>query len=351
MAIGSGLAAQLGMIQEVTPGTALSPTHFYEFNSETLNLKPTTIQGTGLRAGQVWNRASRRARTLLDVTGGVLMDFPSKGGGFILQQLLGSFNAGATPVQQGGSTAYLQTHLPGSNWGKSFTLQKGAPDSAGTVHALNYPGCKVTDWTLDCKVGAILSLQMNLDAFNEVLDTPALATPSYIAGSGVFNFRQGTLLQAGTVATVANVSSVSGSTTAATVTGVQLKGKRPMADKRYFYGGAGIKAEQIENGYPDITGQIDVEFASTAAWYAAFAAGTSQALELKFVGPLIASTFYQTLDIILPCVFLEGDSPNIAGPDVLKCTVPFTVLDGEVGTGTTAQPIAQFQYISTDTAI
>src|SRR5674476_475924 len=100
MAIGSGLAAQLGMIQEVTPGTALSPTHFYEFTSETFNL----------------------------------------------QQLLGSFNAGATPVMLGSSTAYLQTHIPGSNWGKSFTLQKGAPDSSGTVHALNYPGCKVTDW-------------------------------------------------------------------------------------------------------------------------------------------------------------------------------------------------------------
>lgn len=351
MSIGSGLAAQLGMIQEVTPGTALAPTHWYEFNSETMNLKPTTIQGQGLRAGQVFNRASRRARTLIDITGGVLMDFPSKGAGFILQQLLGSFNTGATPVMLGSSSAYLQTHIPGSNYGKSFTLQKGAPDSSGTVHALNYPGCKVADWTLDCKVGAILSLQMNLDAMNEVLDTPALGTPSYIAGSGVFNFRQGTLLQGGTVSTTGNVTSVSGSTTAACVTGVQLKGKRPMADKRYYYGSAGIKAEQIENGYQDLTGQIDVEFSSTAAWYAAFAADTPQALELKFVGPTISGAYAYTLDIILPCVYLEGDSPNIAGPDVLKSTVPFTVLDGQVGSGTTAQPIAQFQYTSTDTAI
>lgn len=351
MAIGSGLAAQLGMVQEATPGTALTATHFYEFTSETINLKKMILQGQGLRAGQTYGRASRRAYTQRDLTGGIVMDFPSKGGGFLLQQCLGSFNAGATPTAVGGTAAYLQTHLPGSNWGKSFTIQKGAPDSAGTVHALNYPGCKVTDWTLDCKVGGILTLNMNIDGYDEVLDTPALATPSYIASSGVFNFSQGTLKQGGTVSTTANVTSVAGGANAATVTGFQLKGKRPMADKRYFYGSGGIKAEQIENGYQDITGQIDVEFASTSAWYTAFAADTSQALELKFVGPLAGVTYFHTLDVILPCVFLEGDSPNIAGPDVLKCTVPFTVLDAQVGTGTTAQPVAQFQYTSTDTAI
>jgi hypothetical protein len=351
MAIGSGLGGQLGMIQEVTPGTVLSPTKFYEFTSESLVLKKTILQGVGIRPGGQFNRSSRRAYTQRDINGGIVMDLPTKGAGFLLQQCLGSFNTGATPVQQGASAAYLQTHLPGSLAGKAFSVQKGVPDITGTVTPLNYPGCKVIDWTIDCKVGGIVTLNLNLDAVDEVPTTPALASPSYIANSGVFNFSQGTLTQGGTVSTTANVTSVSGGTTAASVSGVSVKGKNAFDVARFFYGSNGRKAEQIENGYRDITGQVDAEFVSMAAFYTAMAADTDLALELKFVGPLIASTYYYTLDIILPAVRLESGSPVIAGPAILKQALPFTALDAQVGTTTTAQPVIQISYTSTDTAI
>jgi hypothetical protein len=67
-------------------------------------------------------------------------------------------------------------------------------------------------------------------------------------------------------------------------------------------------------------------------------------LVVEFVGPLIASTFYETFRITLPAIKVDEAPPTIEGFDVVKPSYQFTGLyDG------TNQP--SIVYMSTDTAV
>jgi Phage tail tube protein len=337
-----GLRASLGVAQETVVGTIAVPSRTFEFASETLQLKKTIVQGQGLRAGVKFDRASRRAYTTRDINGGFTMDFPTKGAGILLKNMLGST---ATAVQQGATAAYTQNHQPGTLNGLSMTVQKGVmEESTGTIVPFTYNGVKVIDWTIDCKVGGIVTLQNNLDAWNEVTTT-ALAATAYIAQAGVFNFTQSALSIGGSPTTSGGVVSVSGGTPVASVTAASVKGTNKISQSRYFLGSAGIKAEQIENGYPTLSGQLDAEFVTQAAMYTAFSTDAPLTLELQFVGPLIASSYHYALDIIIPRLYLDGESPKVSGPDVVKQTCGFTALDDQIN------PVVQIGYTTTDTAV
>jgi hypothetical protein len=337
-----GLRASLGVAQESTVGTIATPSRSFEFASETLQLKKTIVQGQGLRAGVKFDRAARRSFTTRDVGGGFTMDLPTKGAGILLKNMLGST---ATAVQQGATAAWIQNHQPGTLNGLSMTVQKGVMEEAtGTIVPFTYNGVKVTDWTIDCKVGGIVTLQCNLDAWNEVTTT-ALAATAYIAQSGVFNFTQGTLSIGGSPTTTGGVVSVAGGTPVSSVTAASVKGTNKISQARYFFGSAGIKAEQIENGYPTLTGQLDAEFVTQAAMYTAFSTDAPLTLELQFVGPVIAGSYHYALDIIIPRLYLDGESPKVSGPDVVKQTCGFTSLDDQIN------PVVQIGYTTTDTAV
>lgn len=101
-----------------------------------------------------------------------------------------------------------------------------------------------------------------------------------------------------------------------------------MDTARYFLGSAGFKAEPIENDWRDITGQFEIEWLNSEAMYQAFSADTPLSLELKFVGdPIGDGSNTSTLDIMVPTLYLEGESPKTSGPAVVVQTVPFTGLD------------------------
>ena len=305
-------------------------------------MKKTIVQGQGLRAGVKFDRAARRSFTTRDVGGGFTLDLPTKGGGILFKNMIGST---ATAVQQGATAAWTQNHQPGTLNGLSMTVQKGVMEEAtGTIVPFTYNGVKVVDWTIACKVGDIVSLQLNLDAWNEVTTT-ALASTAYIAQSGVFNFTQGTLSMGGSPTTTSGIVSVSGGAPVSAVTAASVKGTNKISQARFFFGSSGIKAEQIENGYPTLTGQLAAEFVTQAAMYTAFATDAPLTLELQFVGPVITGSYHYTLDIIIPRLYLDGESPKVTGPDVVEQTCGFTALDDQIN------PVIQIGYTTTDTAV
>jgi hypothetical protein len=91
--VGSGLDTQISATAESTYGVApsLAAARSYEFKSETLELKKTTVQGQGLAAGHLYDRTRRRVLTNYDVSGGITMDCPTRQLAFWLQQMVGSF--------------------------------------------------------------------------------------------------------------------------------------------------------------------------------------------------------------------------------------------------------------------
>lgn len=357
--VGSGLAGQLVAADEATFGVAasLASPHCYEFKNETMELKKTTVVGEGLAAGRLYQRTKRRVLTNYDVQGGLTFEAPTRQLAFWLRYMLGSFGQTlATPTQIGSTGIYKSVHQPGTLAGHSCTIQKGAPtaDNA-TVEPFTYVGCKCTDWELKVSTGAIAELDLTLDARNELGgagnsdplngSVPTLATWTPVTsglGMSVWHFREATIFTGGTPTLTSGVVSLAGETAAANVKDVDIKHSAKFDNARYFLGSAGFKAEQIENNYRAISGSFTAEWLSSEAMYNAYAADTTTSLEVVMTGATVGASNY-LLDIIIPNIKLDGETPKIAGPAVLTQAAAFTGLDDE-----TTVPI-QVIYQSEDT--
>lgn len=340
MAIASGLGASLGIATESVVGTIVSPTRWLEFNSESLSLEKTVLQGAGIRGGGLHPRATRRAVTGRNAGGDVELDLATSGMGMLFRQMLGS----STSAVLSGS-AYQQVHTPGDLTGKSLTVQKLVPDNAGTLVPFTYNGCKVASWSIACEVGAIATLRLTLDAKDETTATAA-GTPAYSATAQVFHFGQASLVLGGTVATSSGVTSVTGGSTVASVRGVTLDYNLNLTtgeDNQRI----GMKREQSEAAWRELTGNLDADFVSQAAIYDTFSADTGVALKVSFVGSTaISGAAYPTLEIIVPEIRFDGSTPQVGGPDLISIGAGFTGLQNAA-----LDPVVQIRYVTPDTSI
>lgn len=175
MALGNGLSSSFGIATETTPGAPVVVTRFAEFDSETLQMKKHTVQGTGLRGGGLVKRAQRRVVVAREAGGDVTFDAMTAGLGLFLQHMLGSFTT--TPTSLGGGL-FQQVHTLATTQGKSFTTQIVKPDTTGvlTQEAYTYPGCKITDWELSAAQNAQLKLKLTIDAIDEATPSNAFAS-------------------------------------------------------------------------------------------------------------------------------------------------------------------------------
>jgi hypothetical protein len=325
VAIGSGIGSQLGAATESTYGTSVTPARFFEYDSESIDFDKTAQQGTGMRAGGQVVRANRRVVTMIGGKGDVQMDVPSKGFGFWLAL---AFGGTPTSAQQAATAAYLHTFTPGDLLGKMATVQVGVPQLGGTVTPKTALGCKVTDLELTAGLGEILTAKIGLDAADVRTDV-ALATASYAAGAttNVFHFAEGAITIGG--------SAIAGVRSATVKLDNGLK-----TDRRHL-GGLGKKAEPVIADYRKITGKLDAEFIDTT-FSAAYLTDAALALVLTFTGPLIASTYFETLKITVPVIKLDSQMPDVGGADIVDLSVDFVGLDD--GTN----PPIKIEYTSTD---
>ena len=331
MAIGSGLAASIGFAAESTYGTYVAPTRFLEYIKADLKKKKNVVQGGGLAAGRIAQLGSRRVVTSESVEGGFELEVANLGMGLLLAHLLGS---SATPVQQGATAAYLQAHTVGDNIGKSLTIQHGVPDLTGTVRPFTFKGCKLSGAEFSCKVGELLTMSLDVDG-RQASEVETLVAASLATGVAPFHWAQMSV-KLGTFGAEAAVSGVKG---------FSVKFDRGMASERFYAGAGGLKAEPIMNDFLKVSGSIEVDLVNKADFADRFAADSATSLVIEFVGPLIASTYYQTFRIKLPMVFFDGDTPTVDGPDVTSGGYPFVAqLDG-------TNPLVSIDYISTDTTL
>jgi hypothetical protein len=331
MSVGSGLAAQLGIAAESTYGTYVAPTRFLEFDKHQLRKKKNAMQGGGLAAGRFAQLAGQRVVTTVGGEGPLDMEVKNAKMGLLLSHIFGST---PTVVQQGATAAYLQTHAIGDNVGKYLSVQAGVPDTAGTVRPYSFLGGKVTSAEFTCKLDDTLDASINFD-FRDVTEAQGLAAPSYTA-EAPFHFGQMNVKLGATYGSEASVSGVKG---------ISVKIERGQATDRYYAGAAGLKAEPIMNDWVKISGSVDADLVDKTIWADRFAADTQTAMVLEWVGPIIASTFAYTFRLKLPAIFLDGDTPDVEGPDITSGSFPFVAqFDG-------TNPLITCEYMSIDTAI
>lgn len=329
MTIASGIGSQFGLATESVYGTIVTPARFLEFDNETFQRTPAYIESQGLRAGSMGMSASRVKPTTRTAGGGVVLDVPSKGFGKLLDLL---HTLVVTPTQQGSTAAYKQSHIIGSSpIGKSATVQFNKPDSSGTDRPFTYPGSVVKEVEFTCPTSGTLKSNWTFDAQDELTAT-ALAVASYATGVHVFDFTQGAITLGGSP--LANVLALT-----------SLKITQGMKDDRYFLGVGGTKGKPIPNALMAITGQLQVEWASMAA-YNLFVSGAMSALVLDFEGPTIASPYNEAIAFTAPAVQLRGESPQVSGPDVLQTNIPFNAYFDDA-----TSKILQIDYISVDTTL
>lgn len=323
-----GTQVVVGTAEEVTYGTPIVVDRFVEILSESLDRRNNIITSNGLRAGtRNLRRGSRRVLASRDGGGDLVMEVPTTGFGRFLKHGLGGT---PTIVQQGATTAWLQTHTMGSLAGRSLTVQKQLRDEANTeVESFTFHGCKILGIEFAISVDQILQATMTLDA--EDVDTSTAAAAASYTNQKLFHFAQGTLLVAG--ASVANVLSAT------------TRVDNPQKTDRYFLGSTGLKGEPAPNDFPTVTGSLSAEFLSPVTFYDRFAADTGTALVLRFEGDTISGAFKEKLEITVPDVRFLGDTPKVGGPDVVVQDVPFE------GTFNGTDAGISITYQSTDVAI
>lgn len=323
----SGLQSQFMTAEESTYGTPVTPDRTYEILNESLERQQTTLTSNGLRAGtRNLRRGSRRVLSAKWGQGDVNMEVATTGFGRWFKHMLGGT---PTIAQQGATPAHLQTHQLGSLSGKALTVQKGVPQTDGTVKPFTFHGCKVLSWEFGISVDQILTLRCTLDA--EDVDTSSgLAAASYTS-TKLFHFGQGVLKVAGL--------------SIATVTNATVAGNNNLKTDRFYLGSTGLKKEPLDNDYPEVTGTLDAEFVSQANFYDRFVADSAAELILEFTGDVISGAFSELLRITVPQVRFEGDTPKVSGPEVIVQNVPYVGLyDG-------TNPGVKVEYISTDTLV
>src|ERR1700733_2280708 len=119
MAYASGLSGQVGAVAEVTYGTPVTVTRFYEFLSENFVFNPTWLDGMGLKAGQAFNRSTRTVVSQADVNGDLTMEHTIGSASNIKAASMGlwwkyALGSTTTPAPLVLGTAYKQIHTYGS---------------------------------------------------------------------------------------------------------------------------------------------------------------------------------------------------------------------------------------------
>ncbi|MGW6566441.1 phage tail tube protein [Streptomyces sp. NPDC054975] len=328
MAIGSGLGAQIGIAAETTYGTFVAPAKFIEFTKESLQLKKTTAQSSGIAAGRLMALSSRRVVTQREASGSIELEVANKAMGLLLQALMGTT---VTPVQQGASAAYLQTHILADTWGKSLTIQKGVPLTTGTVTDKTFLGCKIVSAEFSCEQGGMLTSTFEFDS-KDCDETQTLAAASY-SNMAPFHFGQMGL----------KTGSFGAETALDGVRKVSVKIERPQATDRFYANQSALKAQPISNDLVKVTGSLEMDYVATTVDDLHTSDGATS-LVWEFIGPLIADTYYETFRIKLPAIRIDDAPPTVEGYDVIRPTFNFTALYD----GTNAVAI---EYMSTDTTV
>src|SRR4051812_30255813 len=135
----SGNDARFALSKETVYGTRVAPARFLAITGESIAFSRNRAFSAALGMGR-WQRPS--ILTTRGGSGNFQGEVPTTGFGIVIDGLHGNT---VTPVQQGGTTAYLQTHTLDSPPTKSYSLQKQVPPvTSSTLVPIDYVGAMFT---------------------------------------------------------------------------------------------------------------------------------------------------------------------------------------------------------------
>lgn len=338
---GSGIGSSFGTKVETTYGTFAAPSaRWTPVESCEIKRRPVYVKGNGLRGSDVRSK-SERALTNQDAGGTIKSEVYYNAMGQLFGSLMGDLAATPTVV---GTTGQQYTLAWSSTvFGQSFSIQQGIPDTAQTVHNWQTMGCKVTDAQFECSPGSALMSTWTVDAQDHFESATSIATPT--EPSDPYYSWANMVVKIGAFGSETKVDGVS------KWTGTF---KRALDDKRFNAGNLttnpnvsyAIKDEQLTNGFSDIGGTLDTEYLNDALFENYFQTETPFSLIVAFTSTIDAGTATPySISFNFPCCYFIGDDPTIAGPQIVKPSMPFEVWND----GTHAP--ATITIVGTDTTL
>lgn len=332
-----GLGSSIGMAVESTYGTYVAPTRWFEFLDESFDYNKVIADAAGLKQGRLVEPGNRSVVATSDGAGDLQIEIPTKGLGLLLSMFMGA----NTLTQQAASAAWLQVHTLADLLGKSATIQKGVASALGVVTPYTFYGCKGSKFDLQASVGKFVTGKFTFDA--QSADTAqSYAAPSYVANPNNFVFAGGSIVAGGSPTFSTTVLSTGG-TAVIGISDFTLSVDRALETGRYYFNNAGKKAEPV-SGVPTIGLSVKADYIDTTFPFAHLA-DTSLSVVLTFVGATIASTYKETLQIVIPLVKFRGELPKVNGPKIIGLS-----LNGKGYDDATNNPL-YIGYQSSDTAI
>ena len=317
---------QLGVVDEVTYGTPVVVTRFFEFNSCGVKLVPGNTESKAMRRAQRTPRADRTEPYIVGAEGAVEFDVPTKGFGFFLKHMLGTVVSGTIV-----DSNYTHTGTEGSLLGDFFTMQANKPlNPAGTDQAHTYEGCKIKSWELKCDVDGVLVCTIDVDAETENTAI-GLATASYPTSYRVFSWTGGAITFAAGAVELKSFS---------------IKCDNNLDTNRRFMRGSQLKKEPLENGMRSYTWAAEAEHTSLANFdrmRSATQPGKQAAIVATFQGPIAhGGATLPALVVTVPVARFDKVEFDLGGTEGLMDSMSGVVLsDG------TNSPVS-LAYTTTD---
>jgi hypothetical protein len=304
MASPSGIAAQLGLAEETTYGTFVTPDRFLEFSSETLRLQKTRAESRGLRAGRYTMHRRKTVRSWIE--GGIDMELANVDIGVLFEHLLGAVST------TNSTTEYTHVITPGNIATNGLTMQVGRPDDGGTVRAFSYLGCYVRGVEVAAREGEYATARW--DIVGQAEDTSeSLASASYDSAYDPFASCDITLEIASSEVAAREVSC-----------NIQRALTGPRHRLRSTTPTAGL--EPLDNGLITVSGAATIDFEDLTD-YNRFVNDTQTTLSIIATGATIDANPYKVqIDL---AVEFDGETPNVSGPENLSLTLPFTAIDAD----------------------
>lgn len=347
MPVGAGACSQAGWLLETTVGTAVTVTQFHRHVSiGGEGLAPVRVLDEGVGGCVDVPNYDRTFEVATSATRDVELNVTARKMGQLIKVALGS---SATATQLGATAIWRQIHWNGETAGKALTFQIGMPEATatGTNRPFTYRGSKITQWELAQAVNDLLKFRFTIDAWSENNGT-SLASAAYVAAE-TFSFKHLSVKLGGTPSLGSGLVTVAGGTEVAGCRGCTIRGNNSLRTDGFFTGGAGVKAEQLQNGFKSFTGDLDLEFASRTQVKDIYDAHTTTAVEATWVGADADGGNNVRISIVCPFTKLTspGGSPQQSGPGLLTAPVGF-MAHGDIG-GT--MPAIQVTLDSRDTAV
>lgn len=295
------LSHQLGVVDEVTYGTAVTVTRFYEYDSESIEETEGRTEGDPLRVGSGFVRSDRFTPYFAGAAGTIELPVLTKGFGFWLKHMMGG-----TATSSVSDSVYTHTGTEGELYGKSFTCQVNRPfHPSGTNQAFTYSGGKVTEWTLQNAVDGNLMLSLGVD-FAAVSTGVALASASYPTSMDNFSW-------AGGVVTIGGVDYDVDEFALTVNNGLDVERRkiRQNTQKKEPTAGRREASFSIKADFDSLT--------QRARAHAATKADAVASLTATWVGPTLAGTStYPEVTVTCPAVRFDAWKGSTTGPQGIQ---------------------------------